>query len=279
MTDTRIQRASSLDGTEIAARVHGEGPPLVLIHGAFADGENGWLPLLPELTDRFSCYTMSLRGRGLSAPADDLAPERAYEDVICLVESIGEPSPVFGLSGGALFALGAAQGTDAISAVIAYEPPVFQVLDDSDMEHIMGTIAQVAKLAQAGRPADGHRAFLEIVSNDEELAGMTELDLPGLLAPNVEIELAKLAAMADRMPPSATEPDQLAKIQAPVLLLHGTRSAPAFTFVDGIRYVTEHVPQAQVRVVEGAGHLAPLFQPGPVADQIAAFLVPTAQSV
>jgi pimeloyl-ACP methyl ester carboxylesterase len=277
MADTNIQHATSLDGTRIAARVHGEGPPLVLIHGGFADGENGWVPLLPELTDRFSCYSMSLRGRGLSDPSDALGIERAVEDVICLVESIGDPCPVFGLSSGALLALGAAQGSDAISAVIAYEPPVFQVLDEADMAHVMGIFARVGELAEAGRPVEGFHTFLETVANDEELAAAAELGLAELLAPNVEVQLAELEG-TERMPPSVTEPDQLAKVQAPVLLLQGTRSAPTFKFSEGIRHVVEHVPQAQVRVVDGAGHLAPLMQPAVVADQIAAFLVPTGRS-
>jgi pimeloyl-ACP methyl ester carboxylesterase len=272
MHDARIKRATSLDGTEIAARVHGDGPPLVLVHGAFGDGESYWEPLLPELTDRFTCYSMSLRCRGLSGASDDLAPERAIDDVTCLVESIGEPAPVFGLSGGALVSLGVAEETDALSAVIGHEPPVFQVLDEPAMEAVMGTIARVAELAEAGRPDEGVQEFLEVVANDEELTMVDELSLCEQLAPNVAVQLVELAAMAERMPPAVTEPDQLARIQAPVLLLQGTRSAPTFRFLDGVHYVTEHVPHARVRTIEGAGHLAPLMAPAAVAREIEAFL-------
>ncbi len=37
MTNERIHRAMSRDGTEIAGRVYGQGPPLVLVHGAMDD--------------------------------------------------------------------------------------------------------------------------------------------------------------------------------------------------------------------------------------------------
>jgi hypothetical protein len=44
----------SADGTEIVGRVVGDGPPLVLVHGAIGDGEFAWTELLPHLTDRFT---------------------------------------------------------------------------------------------------------------------------------------------------------------------------------------------------------------------------------
>ena len=63
MSEERIQRAVSVDGTEIAGRVLGQGPPLVLVHGGWGDGEVAWEALLPHLTDRFTCYLPSTRGR------------------------------------------------------------------------------------------------------------------------------------------------------------------------------------------------------------------------
>ena len=39
MTHTRVHRAVSADGTEIAGRVQGEGPALVLVHGGIGDGD------------------------------------------------------------------------------------------------------------------------------------------------------------------------------------------------------------------------------------------------
>jgi pimeloyl-ACP methyl ester carboxylesterase len=76
MADDRIHRAASADGTEIAGRVQGHGPPLVLVHGVMGDGDIAWESLLHHLTDRFTCYLPSTRGRGLSADNPDHSPPR-----------------------------------------------------------------------------------------------------------------------------------------------------------------------------------------------------------
>ena len=99
MAEDRIQRAVSADGTEIAGRVQGQGPPLVLVHGAIGDGDSAWEALLPHLTDRFTCYLPSTRGRGLSGDNPDHSPPRLEEDVTAFVDSIGEPVCLVGWSG------------------------------------------------------------------------------------------------------------------------------------------------------------------------------------
>ena len=67
MTDERIHRAVSADGTQIAGRVWGRGPAVVLVHGGIGDGDVAWEAPLPYLTDQFTCYLPSTRGRGLSS--------------------------------------------------------------------------------------------------------------------------------------------------------------------------------------------------------------------
>jgi hypothetical protein len=47
MTDERIHRAVSADGTEIAGRVQGQGPALVLFHGGIGDGDIAWRRCCP----------------------------------------------------------------------------------------------------------------------------------------------------------------------------------------------------------------------------------------
>ena len=86
----RVQVAISADGTEIVGRVRGQGPPLVLVHGALGDGglpTRRWCPTLPT----GSPATRRARGRGLSGDNPDHSPPRLEEDVTALVDSIGEP--------------------------------------------------------------------------------------------------------------------------------------------------------------------------------------------
>ena len=99
MTDHQIHRAVSADGTEIAGRVRGRGPALVLVHGGIGDGDIAWEALVPRVTDRFTCYLPSTRGRGLSSDNPDHSPARLEEDVTAFVNSIGEPVCPVGWSG------------------------------------------------------------------------------------------------------------------------------------------------------------------------------------
>src|ERR687891_2935962 len=122
MDEGRIQRAVSADGTEIVGRVIGQGPPLVLVHGGIGDGEFAWTELLPHLTDRFTCYLPSTRGRGLSGDHPDHSPPRLVEDVTAFVDSIGEPVCLVAWSGSGPWCLGAAAQTDSVAAAAAWEP-------------------------------------------------------------------------------------------------------------------------------------------------------------
>src|SRR5215216_1048823 len=123
----RVQVAISADGTEIVGRVRGQGPPLVLVHGALGDGEIAYEALIPHLADRFTCYTPSTRGRGLSGDNPDHSPPRLQEDITAFVDSIGEPVCLVGWSGRGAWVLGAAAHDDTVAAVALYEPGVIGV--------------------------------------------------------------------------------------------------------------------------------------------------------
>jgi pimeloyl-ACP methyl ester carboxylesterase len=116
-------RVLSEDGTPIAVWQSGEGPPLVLIHGAAAD-HNRWAPVLPALEERFTVFALDRRGRGGSGDGTDYALEREYEDVVAVVEAAGEGVNVLGHSYGGICALEAALLTDRIRKLVLYEPPM-----------------------------------------------------------------------------------------------------------------------------------------------------------
>lgn len=270
MTEDRIHRTRSDDGTEIAARVHGDGPPLVFVHGGLGDDHLGWSSVVPWLTDQFTCYTMSTRGRGLSGHSTDFSPDRIVQDIIAVVESLGEPAGLVGHSGGALQSLAAAQHTTAISAVAAYEPPVIEVISQDMSTRFADTVAQVGEVAAGGRLAQAARTWMAFATNDDELAALSA-EVFEAQGPNVPIQLQQWAEGFEADGPSPTAPSQLARITAPVLLLHGTQSEPHPWITDGVRHVADHVPDVQVREITGAGHIGPVVQPESVATQLSRF--------
>lgn len=272
MTRNGVHRAVSPDGVPIAGQVDGQGPPLVLVHGAMADGESEWSQLLPLLRHRFTCFRPSTRGRGLSGGHPDLSREARVGDVTAFVESIGEPVRLTGVSGGALLALGAAARSRAVTAVAACEPVVFEVMSEQLRTRFREAVTAMGEAAEAGRTAEAAGDFLQFVANDQEVAALSE-DPEGLeaVAAYLPVDLGELREALDFHGPSPTHPSVLEQIAAPVLLLHGSDTAQPW-FTAGTRYVAGHVPDATVQEVPGAGHLGHLVHPDAVARKLVPFL-------
>jgi pimeloyl-ACP methyl ester carboxylesterase len=270
MTDDRIHRAVSADGTEIAGRVHGEGPPLVLFHGAPHDGDLAWEALVPHLADRFTCYLPNARGRGLSGDSEDHSPPRYVEDAVAFVDSIGGPVQVAGWSLGVLATLGAAANSDAVTAVAVYEPTVISVMRENDLAELFATFEQIGAAAADGRLADAARAFHQCFATDDELAALDAdyYERSGTAFPPL---LRLVEASQTYEGPMATDPEAMERITAPVLLLRGELTRRDTFYRDTERYVAEHVTDPHIRELSGVAHFAPTLAPEPVADALVSF--------
>jgi pimeloyl-ACP methyl ester carboxylesterase len=275
MTEERIHRTVSADGTAIAGRVVGHGPPLVLVHGAIGDGEFAWTELLPHLADRFTCYLPSTRGRGLSGDHADHSLPRLLEDIAAFVASIGEPVRLLGWSGGGMLVLGTAEQDDTVVAVAAWESAAsheaFGADGMADVGRFGAAMEQVGVAAGDGRLSDAVRAFLVGICNDEEIAALEGTDFHQRWAVGVPEMLVFLRhAMADE-DPGPFAPDALARVTAPVLLLTGTETLLPTMFGNAARFVDEHVADTQVREVADVGHFAPVIAPQRVAAELVSF--------
>jgi pimeloyl-ACP methyl ester carboxylesterase len=264
MGQERMHRAVSDDGTEIVGRVHGQGPPLVLVHGNFADGEQEWGGMLPHLTDRFACHVPSTRGRDLSGAAARYSREAGVQDVAAYADSIGEPVGLVGVSWGGMLVLGAAARTPAATMVMAREPLGFEVMDDKVRTHVGSIMRRMREAAETGGTAEmlaAAKAFFEFVSNDEE-AAVLSADPAGLedLARYVSVDLAEFEDALEFGGYSPTDPSVLQQISAPVALLYGSRTALPW-FMDGVWHAAKQVPEATVHEIAGAGHLGHLVDP------------------
>jgi len=271
MTRERIHRAVSADGTEIAGRVRGRGPSLVLVHGGIGDGEVAWEAMLPYLTDRFTCHLPSTRGRGLSGDNSDHSAPRLEEDVTAFIDSINEPAFVVGWSGGGPWVLGAAGRSGAVAAVAAYEPFVTSVMRDHDLRQTAATMEQVGMAAADRRLVDAARAFLRWICTDSEVAALEAANFYDQWAARVPAMLRFIQQDASYAGPRATDPEALAMIRAPVLLLHGRQTALSTFVADATHYVAAHVLDPHVRELPSAGHFAPVIEPEAVARELIRF--------
>lgn len=265
MQPDRIHQAVSPDGTRIVGGVHGHGPPLVLVPGGPADGETGWLALLPSLTEHFTCYTINTRGRGPSGDHPDHSRERIVEDIVTFVESISDTVLLFGHSAGGAHALEAAANTAAVRALAVYEPTLMELAEPSLRARFDDAFVRVRQAVDDGRPADGAQIFLDelALANHDELALLKEVGAAEEMAPLVPVVLEEATQSG---PPQLTDLSLLEKVTMPVLLLHGGRTHPFYKQV--ARQVADRLADCRLREVADLGHLGPEIAPEPVTQEL-----------
>lgn len=266
MSEDRIHRTVSADGTELTGRVHGTGPPLVLVSG-IGDGENAPF-LVPQLSERFTCYSMSLRGRGLSGAGPDHDPDRLVEDVTAFIDSVGEPVGLAGHSRGAALALGAAAQADAVSVVAVFEPHVIEFYTDKHVARAESALERMQAAAAEGEVVAAAEIFFEAITlpNPDELAILAKVRAFDSMGPNVPTLINDISQW---QLPRSDDMLQLEHATMPVLLMHGTRTHPFYK--DVTRRLVERLPNAQTHELAGAGHFSPMFAPEPIAERLLRF--------
>jgi pimeloyl-ACP methyl ester carboxylesterase len=271
MSNQRTHYVTTTDGVTIGGTVHGEGPPLVFLQGAVGDGDADWSRVAEHLTGRNTCHLPSLRGRGLSDDHSDLSASRIVEDFATYVGSLEEPAGLVGWSGGAYYALGvAATQPDAVSAVAPFEPGILTLMNEAEQGVVGATLTRTAELAAEGNLAAAVRAFLSFPFNDEEIAVAENV---GYIEAVVRYVPNLLNLLQQAMEPgegaAVEDPAVLGAISSPVAVLLGSETKPFFTV--SALHVADHVPNARIQHIPGAGHAAPLTHPDALAEAVNEF--------
>ena len=247
------------DGVRIACEVSGEGPPLVLVHGA---GSARWSfdAVRPHLERQFTVIAIDRRGRGDSTDGEGYALEREFEDVATVVRDAGEGTLLMGHSYGGLVAAGAA-GLLELPRLALYEPAMGGELATAD------TIERWERLIADGDRDTVVRDFLrDLAGYDdeaiEELARSPVWEARRQIVPTLPRELR--AELAHRFDAAG-----MAGLAIPVLLLVGTES-PAWA----LRSVAAHgeaIPGSETRRLAGQGHSANMTAPELLAAELERF--------
>jgi pimeloyl-ACP methyl ester carboxylesterase len=254
-----LHHVEAPDGARIACEVSGEGPPLVLVHGA---GSARWSfdALRPELERSFTVTAIDRRGRGDSTDGPEYGLDREYEDVAAVVRDAGPGARLFGHSYGGLVAGGAARLLD-LPGLALYEPPMGGVLATREL------IERWERLIdEDDRDTMVREFFREIAGYDEDAIREAESSPVWAarkeIAPTVPRELR--AEHAHRF-----DPDALAEIAAPTLMLVGSES-PDWA-VHSVEAYGSAIPGAARVVLEGQGHGANMTAPGLLAAELERF--------
>jgi pimeloyl-ACP methyl ester carboxylesterase len=116
-----MRKVVSRDGTTIAYEKTGDGPPIVLLNGAFRD-HTIFDSLVPELAPHCTAYAYDRRGRGESGDSPAYAVEREIEDLEAMIAEAGGQAVVFAGSCGANLAIEAALRGAPITKLALHEP-------------------------------------------------------------------------------------------------------------------------------------------------------------
>ena len=256
-----LRHVTTPGGVRIACEVSGEGPPLVLVHGA-TSARWSFDAVRPYLEPRFTVIAIDRRGRGDSTDGDEYGLRHECDDVAAVVRDAGPGALLFGHSYGGLVAAGAALQLD-LPRLALYEPAVGRGLTNAE------TIERWERLIEADeRDTVLREFFLEIAGYDEaaidEQARSPVWELRRGIVPTLPRELR--AALAHRF-----EPEALGTLDLPVLMLVGTES-PDWA-VRSVAAHAEAIPGAETRTIEGQGHSANVTAPDLLAAELERFFL------
>lgn len=246
LLDLRSLPRQAADGT-LMVHEAGEGRPLLFLHGWTLD-HRMWHPQL-ALADTFRLVLPDRRGFGASSAAPDLL--REAEDIAGMVPE--ERFGIVGLSQGAAVALDFARRFPSrVSALALVGAPLHGAVPfpAGDGEEIPRK--DYARLVQSGRLAAMKAAWQR-----NRLVSVREA-----ARPLVDAILADYRG-ADLMAPSAVlefSAGDIAALAMPVLAIAGAADTPWRRAC--ARFIGETAPRGQAALIDDAGHLCNLDNPG-----------------
>ena len=251
----------SADGTAIAVWVEGSGPPLVLVHGALSDHTTFAL-LVAELRDRMTTFAMDRRGRPASGDGTgEYSIEREFEDVAEVADAVatrtGQRVALWGHSYGADCAMGAAVLTKNVNHVVLYEPGFATQYPSDAVDAIDRAIAR----------GDDEAAILALLYG---IIGATEEEVEFMRSsPLWATRLANVWTMPRELRGEGNwvyRPGQFDAVTAATLILEGSES-PRIQH-EANRLALAALPNAQIAVLGGHGHIAHQTDPAMIASVV-----------
>src|SRR6185369_176370 len=166
----------SKDGTKIAYDKVGQGPAVVVVLGALNSRKSG-ANLAKLLAPHFTVVNYDRRGRGKSTNTLPYAPEREVEDLLAIIDELGEPVNLYGHSSGAAIVLRAAgQQPKQVKKLAIYEAPY--TLTDDQIKAAKAYTEQLEKLLASGHDGDAVALFIGHVGvSEKQIAALKRLPM------------------------------------------------------------------------------------------------------
>jgi pimeloyl-ACP methyl ester carboxylesterase len=233
-----------VNGAALHYEEHGEGAPVILIHGGLASSSQ-WQPVVPELADGFRVIAPDSRGHGRSTnPAGQLSYALIADDVVALIAALGLRRPVVGgwSDGGQVTLELGARHPGAAGALI-----VGAAYPDFDLGGLREAHRTLLGANGAGTP-DAAQLDAQLGEFAEEIKA---------LHPGGAQQWRRLVRQTAPMwlDYKGLGPDELQAIQTPVLVLAGDRDELIPLNLSVSLYRT--LPNAELAICPSLGHDGP----------------------
>jgi esterase len=256
---------------KLAYTAYGNGPPFLIAHGLFGSGRN-WTSFAKSVSADWRAITIDLRNHG-DSPWDEAMDYPAMaKDLLALIDSEARGSAVMlGHSMGGKAAMAAALARpEAISALVVVDigPVVYaqshagyiEALQAIDLDAVTRRSDADAALANA-IPEPGLRQFL--LQNLDFREGR----------PRWKLNLAAILSNIDALMDFPFEANK-SQYEGPALFIAGGNSD--YMTPDHQAAIRGYFPNAQIEVVDGAGHWVHAEKPDEFASLVNEFLADTA---
>ncbi|MEO6412755.1 MAG: alpha/beta hydrolase [Pedococcus sp.] len=251
------------EGLKIAYERVGAGPPLVLVHGAAEDGRT-WQLQLAVLADEFTVVAWDEPGAGRSCDLPEGMTLAGFADgLAALVESLQlGPAHVAGLSWGGTVALELYRRHPGLVATLIMIDTYAGWKGSLPAEEVHARAAGARRMLAA--PPENFDPTLPGLFAGDPPAALVEL----LATIAADVRPATLGCELAMMAETDLS-DLLPHIGVPTLLVWGDSDVRSPLGV--ARQFQEAIPDTQLVVIEGAGHMSHLERPDQVNDALREF--------
>jgi len=240
----------TVSGARVYYEVHGSGEPVVLLHGGGGTAES-WSLQVPALAGRYQVFVPERRGHGRTADSDGpLSYAGMAEETAAFADTLGlGPARIVGWSDG---------GAVALHLALSRPDLVAKLVIIGQYANNAGATERCLALLDGGE--DGRALFRQAL--EPPYAALSP-DGPG----HFPVVFGKWLRLWREGP--SLEVSELSRISAPALVMQGDH--------DGVR--VEHsaelarvIPDAQLAVLPGTSHAAPVEKPDLVNQILLDFL-------
>ncbi len=235
------------------------GRPILLVHGLGVGGAV-WPAFARRLSPALAAVAPDLRGHGQSdAPPTGYTPADYAADLAELIQELLEPpAPVVGHSLGALAGLALAEmRPELVDWLVLLDPPLDAELHNPE-------VPEVNRLRHA--PLGELEAYL--LNRNPGGGELLAQSLAAMFRQANDAAFEALLESTDRVPAAF---DQAGRVQAQTLVVQADPRTGGVLGDASARALVEHLPNGQLRKIEGATHALHASQPAAVADAILSF--------